>query len=212
MTATRANQCPDCGFKVHAEDLICFRCGANLPHTFASDLWETEADAAAERLYSPERDGPVFTLSCPACGGGVERQDNFCYHCGARLTRDPLPVPSEAEIFRAREPYDDVLPAPEQEDENSTVRPVSERGRHDSPLHRPLRPRRPASKVASAAVWFLPAEHQVRYSEEYLSELWDLAESGAGACRQLRYSFCQLVYTVPMALTLRSPRRRGALP
>jgi len=24
--------CPDCGVKVHQEDLICFRCGANLPH------------------------------------------------------------------------------------------------------------------------------------------------------------------------------------
>jgi len=24
--------CPDCGVKVHPEDLICFRCGANLPH------------------------------------------------------------------------------------------------------------------------------------------------------------------------------------
>ena len=25
--------CPDCGVKVQQEDLICFRCGANLPHT-----------------------------------------------------------------------------------------------------------------------------------------------------------------------------------
>ncbi len=25
--------CPDCGVKVQPEDLICFRCGANLPHT-----------------------------------------------------------------------------------------------------------------------------------------------------------------------------------
>jgi hypothetical protein len=24
--------CPDCGVRVQAEDLICFRCGANLPH------------------------------------------------------------------------------------------------------------------------------------------------------------------------------------
>ena len=24
--------CPDCGVKVQPEDLICFRCGANLPH------------------------------------------------------------------------------------------------------------------------------------------------------------------------------------
>src|SRR5919109_4096968 len=25
--------CPDCGVKIQPEDLICFRCGANLPHT-----------------------------------------------------------------------------------------------------------------------------------------------------------------------------------
>jgi hypothetical protein len=29
--------CPDCGVKVQPEDLICFRCGANLPHTLGPD-------------------------------------------------------------------------------------------------------------------------------------------------------------------------------
>src|SRR3984885_186423 len=29
--------CPDCGVKVHQEDLICFRCGANLPHVAEPD-------------------------------------------------------------------------------------------------------------------------------------------------------------------------------
>ena len=29
--------CPDCGVKVQPEDLICFRCGANLPHTPYAD-------------------------------------------------------------------------------------------------------------------------------------------------------------------------------
>jgi pSer/pThr/pTyr-binding forkhead associated (FHA) protein len=29
--------CPDCGVKVQQEDLICFRCGANLPHTSGPD-------------------------------------------------------------------------------------------------------------------------------------------------------------------------------
>jgi len=29
--------CPDCGVKVQQEDLICFRCGANLPHASGPD-------------------------------------------------------------------------------------------------------------------------------------------------------------------------------
>jgi hypothetical protein len=29
--------CPDCGVKVQPEDLICFRCGANLPHSPGAD-------------------------------------------------------------------------------------------------------------------------------------------------------------------------------
>jgi len=29
--------CPDCGVRVQPEDLICFRCGANLPHASGSD-------------------------------------------------------------------------------------------------------------------------------------------------------------------------------
>ena len=29
--------CPDCGVKVQPEDLICFRCGANLPHAPGMD-------------------------------------------------------------------------------------------------------------------------------------------------------------------------------
>ena len=29
--------CPDCGVKVQPEDLICFRCGANLPHSLGPD-------------------------------------------------------------------------------------------------------------------------------------------------------------------------------
>jgi FHA domain len=29
--------CPDCGVKVQPEDLICFRCGANLPHATGPD-------------------------------------------------------------------------------------------------------------------------------------------------------------------------------
>jgi hypothetical protein len=29
--------CPDCGVKVQPEDLICFRCGANLPHNNGPD-------------------------------------------------------------------------------------------------------------------------------------------------------------------------------
>jgi hypothetical protein len=74
--------CPDCGVTVQPEDLICFRCGANLPH----------AD-------SPEEDLPTPTISqkylkrgpaedqCPNCGAQIpDPADVICGEC-----REPLP-------------------------------------------------------------------------------------------------------------------------
>jgi hypothetical protein len=79
-------------------------------------------------------------------------------------------------------------------------------------LGRPARarPARPACGLTNAAALFLPGADRARYTAEYRSELWDLAQSGAGCLRQLLYAFRQFRAAVPMAFALRSPRRRGA--
>jgi hypothetical protein len=66
--------------------------------------------------------------------------------------------------------------------------------------------------LLAAAAYLLPATDRARYAQEYRSELWDLAQSGAGRPRQLRYALSQLRRVVPMGFALRSPRRRGAAP
>jgi hypothetical protein len=74
------------------------------------------------------------------------------------------------------------------------------------------RPAWPASGLTSVASFLLPAADRARYSEEYRSELWELAQAGAGRIRQLRYALRQLRNALPMGFALRSPRRRSAAP
>jgi hypothetical protein len=64
--------CPDCGVKVQPEDLICFRCGANLPHT-----------------AEPDDDLPTPTISQRFIAAGSDPLNPavFCLTCG-----DPLPT------------------------------------------------------------------------------------------------------------------------
>ena len=61
-----------------------------------------------------------------------------------------------------------------------------------------------------AAARLLPAADRARYLEEWQAELWVLAWSGAGRLRQPRYALRQLLRILPLGITLRSPRRRGA--
>lgn len=63
-----------------------------------------------------------------------------------------------------------------------------------------------------AAVRLLPPADRARYAEEYRSELWDLAQSGAGWLRQLGYAMRQLLRILPMCCVLRSPRHRSPAP
>ncbi|HEX2818958.1 MAG TPA: FHA domain-containing protein [Streptosporangiaceae bacterium] len=79
--------CPDCGVKVQPEDLICFRCGANLPHSAEPDedvLTPTISQryiAAGPEPYDP-------SAFCPNCGAAVsDAADVVCRTCG-----DPLPT------------------------------------------------------------------------------------------------------------------------
>ncbi len=66
--------CPNCGIGVQPEDLICFRCGANLPHAPYPD----------DEQYIRPGDSRGM---CPNCGTPVQDPaDVVCMHC-----RQPLP-------------------------------------------------------------------------------------------------------------------------
>ena len=75
--------CPDCGVKVQPEDLICFRCGANLPHASGSD----------DDLLTPTISQKFVAVgdpsaACLRCGTPVsDAADVVCSVCG-----EPLPT------------------------------------------------------------------------------------------------------------------------
>src|SRR5215831_4792318 len=74
--------CPDCGVKVQPEDLICFRCGANLPHTPYAD--DDIPSPTVSQQYLRPGDGRAV---CPNCGMMVQDPaDVVCTNC-----RQPLP-------------------------------------------------------------------------------------------------------------------------
>ena len=76
--------CPDCGVKVHPEDLICFRCGANLPHIPGPDD-DVLTPTISQRFIAAGSDPAAF---CPNCGTPVaDAADVVCSTCG-----DPLPT------------------------------------------------------------------------------------------------------------------------
>jgi hypothetical protein len=66
--------------------------------------------------------------------------------------------------------------------------------------------------LLAVAVRLLPAADRAQYAQEYLCELWELAQSGVGRRGQLRYALRQLLRVLPMGFALRSPRRRSAVP
>jgi len=74
------------------------------------------------------------------------------------------------------------------------------------------RPAWPARGLADAASFLLPSADRDRYSKEFHSELWDLAQDGAGRFMQMRYALRQLRGALPMRMVLRPPRRRSAAP
>jgi hypothetical protein len=75
--------CPDCGVKVQPEDLICFRCGANLPHASGPDD-DLPSPTISQKFL---RAGVEGVASCPRCGSTVpDPADVICSACG-----EPLP-------------------------------------------------------------------------------------------------------------------------
>ena len=74
--------CPDCGVKVQPEDLICFRCGANLPHHPGSDD-DVLTPTISQRFIAAGSDPGAF---CPNCGTSVaDAADVVCSTCGTPL-------------------------------------------------------------------------------------------------------------------------------
>ena len=69
-----------------------------------------------------------------------------------------------------------------------------------------------ATRLLTAAARLLPVGERARYAEEYRSELWELAQAGAGRIRQLCYALRQLRSAPSMGFAVRSPRRRSAAP
>lgn len=69
-----------------------------------------------------------------------------------------------------------------------------------------------ATRLLAAAACLLPVAERARYTDEYRSELWELAQSGAGRPCQLRYSLRQLRNAPSLGFALRSPHRRSAAP
>jgi hypothetical protein len=74
--------CPDCGVKVQPEDLICFRCGANLPHSPGTDD-DVLTPTISQRFIAPGSEPGSF---CPNCGADVsDAADVVCSTCGTPL-------------------------------------------------------------------------------------------------------------------------------
>ena len=74
--------CPDCGVKVQPEDLICFRCGANLPHSPGPED-DVLTPTISQRFIAAGSDPGAF---CPNCGSGVtDAADVVCSTCGTPL-------------------------------------------------------------------------------------------------------------------------------
>ena len=94
--------CPDCGVKVQPEDLICFRCGANLPHSPGPDD-DLLTPTISQRFIAAGADPTAF---CPNCGTAVDdAADVVCSTCG-----DPLPTGRRRairEVIRTTAPMHD---------------------------------------------------------------------------------------------------------
>jgi len=74
--------CPDCGVKVQPEDMICFRCGANLPHA-AEPEEDLLTPTISQRFIATGSESAAF---CPSCGAPVsDAADVVCPTCGDAL-------------------------------------------------------------------------------------------------------------------------------
>jgi FHA domain/Double zinc ribbon len=114
--------CPDCGVKVQPEDLICFRCGANLPHTSSADD-DVPTPTVSQKYF--RGDG---RSACPNCGAVIQDPaDVICTQCryplpGARRRISPVvlrisfptgnvDVPAGTSVLLGRDPAQSLVAA-----------------------------------------------------------------------------------------------------
>jgi hypothetical protein len=84
---------------------------------------------------------------------------------------------------------------------------------HESqPGHRVGRVAPSAGWLLTTAARLLPVADRARYSEEYRSELWEIADAGAGRRQQVRYSVRQLTRVARLRGAVIAPRTRNASP
>ena len=80
--------CPNCAVRVQPEDLICFRCGANLPRAGAAEE-DLPTPTVSQKYLSAD-----YQQSCPHCGARVpDPSDLWCLEC-----RAPLPGTGQRRI------------------------------------------------------------------------------------------------------------------
>lgn len=86
--------CPGCNAPVQEDDLICFTCGANLPHPRAAEEVTTPPTVMQEsiRLAPPAPPAPAL-ITCPSCGSALtDRSARACAVCGTALPRPAGPI------------------------------------------------------------------------------------------------------------------------
>ncbi len=80
--------CPNCAVRVQPEDLICFRCGANLPRAGAAEE-DLPTPTVSQKYLSAD-----YQQACPHCGARVpDPSDLWCLEC-----RAPLPGTGQRRI------------------------------------------------------------------------------------------------------------------
>src|SRR5580765_6473641 len=93
--------CPDCGVKVQPEDLICFRCGANLPHHPGPDD-DVLTPTISQRFIAAGSDPGAF---CPNCGTSVaDAADVVC-------PTGNVDIPAGTSVMLGRDPAESLVAA-----------------------------------------------------------------------------------------------------
>jgi DNA-directed RNA polymerase subunit RPC12/RpoP len=113
--------CPNCGIGVQPEDLICFRCGANLPHAPYPDDEIPSPTVSQQYIRRDERP------ACPNCGTPIaDPNDVACMTCRQPLPGRPRPslvvlriafptgnvdVPAGTSVILGRDPAQSLVAA-----------------------------------------------------------------------------------------------------
>ncbi len=88
--------CPDCGVKVQQEDLICFRCGANLPHN-----------------SGPDEDLPTPTISQKFINADMQPQRRGISSVVLRISfpTGNVDIPAGTSVLLGRDPAESLVAA-----------------------------------------------------------------------------------------------------